>query len=66
MGLCGTFRLTLGTRDLKYIIGTVPQESGRVVTLSVREIRYDCLTTRRISSSKARIFLSLLSYISMI
>ena len=34
MGLCGTFRQTFGTRDLKYIIGTVPQESGRVVTLA--------------------------------
>ena len=33
MGLYGTFRLTFGTRDFKYIIGTVPQESGRVVTL---------------------------------
>ena len=33
MGLCGIFRLTFGTRDFKYIIGTVPQESGRVVTL---------------------------------
>ena len=38
MGLCGTFRLTLGTRDLKYIIGTVPQESGRVVTLQGIEV----------------------------
>ena len=35
MGLCGTFRLTFGTWDFKYIIGTVPQESGRVVTLGM-------------------------------
>ena len=37
MGLFETFRLTFGTRDFKYIIGTVPQESGRVVTLFVNE-----------------------------
>ena len=35
MRICGTFRLTFETRDFKYIIGTVPQESGRVVTLDL-------------------------------
>ena len=39
MGICGTFRLTFETRDFKYIIGTVPQESGRVVTLPSVPIR---------------------------
>ena len=38
MGLYGTFRLTFGTRDFKYIIGTVPLESGRVVTLSFSHV----------------------------
>ena len=42
MGLCGTFRLTFGTQDFKYIIGTIPQELGRVVTLA-----RDCTATSR-------------------
>ena len=34
MGLCRTFRLNFGMWDFKYIIGTVPQESGQVVSLA--------------------------------
>ena len=43
-------------------VGHIITSAALVGKNSVREIRYDCLTTRRISSSKARIFLSLLTY----
>ena len=43
-------------------VGHMTTSAALVCKNSVREIRYDCLTIRRISSVKARIFLSLLEY----
>ena len=43
-------------------VGHMSTFAALVCKNSVLEIRYDCLTTRRISSFKSRIFRGLLTY----
>ena len=43
-------------------VGHMTTSAALVCKNSVREIRYDCLTTRRISSIKQQIFRDLLTY----
>ena len=47
---------------MKNDVGHMTTSATLVWENSLHEIRYDCLTTRRISSFKARNFLDLLTY----
>ena len=58
MVLCGTFKLTFGTWDFKYIIGTVPQESAQVVTLIIDTGLWSMAGVFNLSSSRANLHLS--------
>jgi hypothetical protein len=36
--ICGKFHAKCGTRDLTWVLGTVPRKAGRVVTLQLTHI----------------------------